>query len=96
MAHDSENCKEVFALLSEYLDLELPPEACQEIEEHLAGCSPCVEFVESLRKTVALCRGYQPSAMPRPLGTEARTELEKAWQKMLASRAPRPEVSGHL
>ena len=96
MAHDSENCEEVFALLSEYLDLELPPEACQEIEEHLAGCSPCVEFVESLRKTVALCRGYQPSAMPRPLSTEAQTELEKAWQKMLASRAPRPEVSGHL
>lgn len=37
MAHDSENCKEVFALLSEYLDFELPPQARAEIEQHLAG-----------------------------------------------------------
>ena len=87
MAHNPENCKEVLALLSEYLDLELPPETCQEIEQHLAGCSPCVEFVESLRKTVALCRGYQPTAMPTPLSAEARAELERAWRKMLESRA---------
>ena len=41
-------CQEVFALLSDYLNLELPPDACQSIEEHLAGCAPCIEFVESL------------------------------------------------
>ena len=87
MAHDPENCKEVFALLSEYLDLELPPEACQEIDRHLTGCAPCVEFVESLRKTVALCRSYQPKVMPVPLTTQARGELERAWHKMLESRA---------
>ena len=86
MAHEPENCKEVFALLSQYLDFELPPEACQEIEAHLAGCSPCVEFVASLRKTVALCRTYRPSAMPAPLSAEAREELERAWQKMLEGR----------
>src|SRR5712691_8854042 len=34
----TEKCKEVFALLSEYLNLELPPDACQEIGTHLAGC----------------------------------------------------------
>ena len=87
MSHNPENCKEVFALLSQYLDLELPPEACREIEEHLAGCSPSVEFVESLRKTVDLCRSYEPSQMPEPLGAEARTELEAAWKRMLAGRA---------
>ena len=52
------NCQEVFALLSDYLNLELPPEACAEVEHHLAGCEPCVEFAESLRKTVDLCRQY--------------------------------------
>lgn len=55
--HDrTEKCKEVFSLLSEYLNLELPTDACQEIETHLAGCPPCIEFAESLRKTVELCR----------------------------------------
>ena len=38
---------------SAYLDAELPPGDCAEIEKHIAGCPPCVEFVESLRKSVA-------------------------------------------
>jgi anti-sigma factor RsiW len=87
MAHQPEDCKQVFALLSQYLDLELPPEACREIESHLAGCTPCEEFVESLRKTVALCRSYSPETLPSPLGAEARADLEQAWRKMLAGRA---------
>lgn len=84
--HHSEKCKEIFALLSEYLDFELPPAACQEIEAHLAGCAPCVEFSESLRKTVELCRTYRPAEVPPPLGDRARRELLQAYQKMLAAR----------
>ena len=82
----TERCKEIFSLLSEYLNLELPPGACQEIETHLAGCPPCVEFAESLRKTVELCRGCQPTELPEPLGTEAREQLQGAYRKMLAAR----------
>lgn len=82
----SERCKEIFALLSDYLNLELPPDACLEIEGHLAGCPPCIEFVESLRKTVDLCRRYQPTELPDPLGNNAREELVNAYQKMLAGR----------
>lgn len=84
-SHD-ERCRRVFALLSEYLDVELPPEACQEIEAHIAGCPPCVEFADSLRKTVSLCRRYEPSEPPAPLKEEARTQLLDAYNKMLAAR----------
>ena len=82
--HD--RCKEVFAMLSDYLNLELPPEACQEIEAHIAGCPPCVEFAESLRKTVDLCRNYQPAELPAPMGQEAKAQLLDAYKKMLAAR----------
>jgi hypothetical protein len=82
----TEKCREVFSLLSEYLNLELPPEACQEIETHLAGCAPCIEFAESLRKTVELFRRYQPTELPEPLGTKAREQLLDAYGKMLSSR----------
>ncbi len=82
----SAKCREIFSLLSDYLNLELPPEACREIEGHIAGCAPCVEFAESLRKTVELCRRYEPAELPAPLGQEARERLLDAWQKMLASR----------
>lgn len=81
-----DECKEIFSLLSEYLNLELPPGACQEIEAHLAGCPPCIEFAESLRKTVELCRRYRPTELPEPLGTEARAQLENAYEKMLNAR----------
>ena len=82
----TEKCKEVFSLLSEYLNLELPPDACQEIETHLADCPPCIEFAESLRKTVELCRSYQPTELPEPLGKNARAQLLDAYQRMLGAR----------
>lgn len=86
--HNNEKCEEVFALLSDYLNLELPPEACQDIEAHIAGCPPCIEFSDSLRKTVDLCRRYQPTELPAPLGQEAKAHLQEAYRRMLASRAP--------
>ena len=90
MARRSESCKEVFALLSDYLDLDLPSGDCRHIEEHLAGCPACVKFVESLRKTIALCHAHEPEPAPPPLGKAARAELEKAWRKMLAARGHAP------
>ncbi|MGD0360597.1 MAG: zf-HC2 domain-containing protein [Bryobacteraceae bacterium] len=88
MPHATEDCKRIFATLSAYLDLELPPEACREMAAHLAGCPPCVEFAESLRKTVALCHEYRPSEMPEPISEAARARLMEAWQKALAASKP--------
>lgn len=86
MAHDSDHCQEIFAALSEYLDLELPPGDCEQIREHLAGCPPCIEFVASLQKSIELCHGYKPGAGPGPLKEEARAQLEAAWREMLRSQ----------
>jgi predicted anti-sigma-YlaC factor YlaD len=86
MEEQPENCQEVLALLSDYLDLDLPQDACDQIEHHLTECSPCEEFAESLRKTVALCRTFEPRTMPGPLSAQAREELETAWKKMLDAR----------
>ena len=83
--HD-ENCKRMFALLSEYLDMELPAGACKEMAAHIAGCEPCAAFTESLRKTIELCREYQPKELPGPIARDARQELLEAYQKMLAGR----------
>jgi anti-sigma factor RsiW len=86
MPHASDECKQIFATLSEYLDLELPPEACHEMEAHLAGCPPCVEFAESLRKTVALCHEYQASEMPEPISEAARERLLEVWRKAVGGQ----------
>lgn len=79
----SERCKEIFAVLSEYLDMELTPDSCQELKSHIAGCPPCIEFVESLRKSIDLCREYSTAEMPKPLSEDARRQLQEAYKKML-------------
>lgn len=78
----TDKCREVFALLSRYIDLDLPDDVCREVEQHIAGCSPCVEFTESLRKTVEMCREYEPEDLPRSLGELAKTRLMDAYRRM--------------
>ena len=76
----------MFALLSRYLDMDLPPESCREIEAHLNGCAPCIDFVESLKDTINLCRRFEPAELPDPLKEDARRRLEDAYRSMLAKR----------
>jgi anti-sigma factor RsiW len=82
-------CKEVFALLSQYLDRELPEADCAEIEQHMADCGPCVQFLESLRRTIELCHHHGPDAKPGPLDAKLKHQLFETWQKMLAARQGR-------
>ncbi|HUD98644.1 MAG TPA: zf-HC2 domain-containing protein [Bryobacteraceae bacterium] len=83
--YGTEECQRIFAALSEYLDLELPPEACRELEAHLAGCAPCIEFAESRAKP---CRSAtnirRERCRPTRLG-RARTP-GRAWRRALAVR----------
>lgn len=86
MAHNNEDCRKIFESLSEFLDLDLPPGECAEIERHIADCPPCIEFVESLRRSIALCREFETVEKPRPLLEEDRARLEAAWRKALQSK----------
>ena len=59
-------CKRIFAMLSDYLNAELPVKNCRELERHLKGCEPCIAYLESLRKTIEACRCYQVGRIPAP------------------------------
>jgi hypothetical protein len=58
---------------------------CGEIETHTGRCTPCAEFTDSLRKTVDLCRNYEPRELPGPLVKDARQRLLEAYHQMLAA-----------
>ncbi len=74
-------CKHIFAMLSEYLDAELPAKACRDLERHLAGCQPCIDYLESLKTTVEACRQYQVRRrIPAP-SEVARQALVSALQR---------------
>ncbi len=82
----NEECQQVFARLSEYLDGELPPDLCEQMEDHINGCAPCVEFVESLKKTIELTRGLDLAEKPQPLPPESRDRIRAAYQSWLQSK----------
>jgi anti-sigma factor RsiW len=84
-------CKNVFALLSEHLDGELAPATCDELEKHIQDCEPCVEFVESLKKSIALGRTYKPSGEPTKLSPEVKRSLQEAYERMLRDRAAKQQ-----
>jgi anti-sigma factor RsiW len=63
--HDR-RCKHLFALLSDYLNAELPVKNCRELERHLQGCEPCIAYLQSLKVTVEACRRYQVRRIPAP------------------------------
>jgi anti-sigma factor RsiW len=78
-------CQQIFAMLSEYLDRELPADLCETIDAHIESCPPCVEFVKSLEKTVAYCRGAgRPDEQPRPLTADKLDELRRAYESSVA------------
>lgn len=59
-------CKHIFAVLSEYLDGELPVRNCRELERHLKDCQPCLAYLENLKTTIQACRTYRVKKVPRP------------------------------
>ena len=80
------DCGRVFALLSEYLDRELAPATCQELEEHLRGCPQCIQFVQSLKRSVQLCHDYGDCRTAPPVAPEVMAGFRRAYEKMLAKR----------
>lgn len=88
--HRAEDCREVFERLSEYLDQELPEGDCERLRQHIEGCAPCVEFIESLKKTIALCHDYHKSTPRKPVPEAVRAQMLACYQKMLAARTGKP------
>jgi anti-sigma factor RsiW len=59
-------CKQIFAMLSDFLDGELAAKDCRQLESHLKGCRPCIAYLESLKTSVEACRRYQVGRIPAP------------------------------
>jgi len=57
-------CGRHFERISEYLDGELDQETLVEIERHLSECTRCGNCLESLKRTIALCRRLEDEEIP--------------------------------
>lgn len=73
-------CQQLFALLSEFIDGQLPEDICRQMEAHLADCQPCHVFLRTLQATVETCRRLPSSPLPE----ETRRELRELLRAELA------------
>jgi RNA polymerase sigma-70 factor (ECF subfamily) len=78
------HCKQIFAMLSEYLDAQLPAKNCHELERHLKGCRPCIAYLESLKTTVEACRRYKAPRAPA-LSKQVKAALLAAVRKVIST-----------
>jgi anti-sigma factor (TIGR02949 family) len=75
------DCREVIDLLTEYLEGTLASQDTRALEAHLAGCSACAEFLESLRSVRTGVGTLRADAVPE--------ECRKALRSFLSEAAPK-------
>ncbi len=61
------DCPQLFELLVDYLEGELPDAQCAELEQHIGECAPCEIFLENYRNTGKVCKKALLQTMPAPL-----------------------------
>jgi anti-sigma factor RsiW len=68
-------CHDLLGDLSAYIDGELDPALCAEIDAHMAEGENCRAVVHTLQETVALYRTLPRPALPEEVGARLRQAL---------------------
>jgi len=71
------SCREMVDLLVDYLDGKLSRETTKELQEHLSGCSPCISFINTYRKTITLSQKLKCESIPPELQRRLRDFLRE-------------------
>lgn len=79
-----EECRSLFANLSEYLDGELAPASCDQLQHHIAACPTCVAFIEDLKRAIDRCRSMQVEC-DSTVATQLRAALTAEYLRLLGT-----------
>ncbi len=74
-------CKDSIQFALDFLDGALDARDQKELEEHLNGCPPCLDFVRTYRETTGLCRKALAARMPEELAGKLKSFLRARLQK---------------
>lgn len=72
-----EKCIKYFKKMSEYLDGTLEKGLCDEIEKHLLECPDCMNCLESIQKTIKLCKEGSEENIPKDLHERLKSKLRE-------------------
>jgi RNA polymerase sigma-70 factor (ECF subfamily) len=74
--HDHSHCLSMFEKLSEYIDNELDVLTCWDIERHVEACVPCKICLETLKRTVKLCKKVDSIPVPDSVSLKLRELIQ--------------------
>jgi hypothetical protein len=77
----SMECKEMLKELSEYIDGELDPSLCAQLECHMKDCHPCLIFINTLKKTISLYKYAASEPLPKEVHLRLHDFLRKKCQE---------------
>jgi len=75
-SHGHQHCLEMFKRLSEYLDNELDELTCNEIQRHVKECVPCFACLQTLKRTVDLCKQTANKPVPREFSEKLKEMIQ--------------------
>jgi len=72
---DPSHCLQRFDKLSEYIDGEMDEDERRGIEAHIAQCAACFECLQSLKRTIALCKQAGRQTVPAVFSEKLQTMI---------------------
>ncbi len=79
-------CLDYIKELNDYIDGELDPSICEEIEKHIGHCENCRIMVDTMKQSVTLCREGRPVDLPKSLESKLNNLLKERWQKKFGKK----------
>lgn len=79
-------CNKQIQNICAYIDGELDPSLCKEIDKHLKECRNCRIMVDTLRQTVVLCREGKTERLPAEIENQLNNVLRRKWEKKFKTK----------
>jgi RNA polymerase sigma-70 factor (ECF subfamily) len=77
-----DECRDLFANRSEYLDGKVEPATCEQMRGHIEACPSCVAFLRDLRAAIDRCRSLEVPCDPA-FAPRLRAMLTREYLRML-------------
>jgi anti-sigma factor RsiW len=74
-------CEQLLHVLNEYIEGEIAPAVCQELEKHLADCGACRIVVDTLRQTISLYKEDAVHELPADFQERLHQALRAKWRE---------------
>ncbi len=74
-------CDDLLKMLNDYVDGDIDPGVCENLQSHLEGCNPCRIVVDNIRQTITVYKGCETYEEPLKFRRSLHETLRKKWDE---------------